>query len=65
MTPGVSMDDTSIAYWQVSADKARKEAKDNLRLVAEKNIEISELREQLREARAEIKRLQNERQSSR
>jgi hypothetical protein len=64
MTPGVSMADPNIAYWQATADKARKEATDNLRMIAEKNIEIAELRQQLREALIEIKRLKNEQRSS-
>jgi hypothetical protein len=59
MTPGVSMADPNIAYWQATADKARNEAKDNLRLVAEKNIEIAELRKELKDAKEEIFRLRS------
>lgn len=59
MTPAVPLDD-NLAYWQATAEKSRKEAKDNLRMIAEKNIEIAELRQQLREALAELKKLRNE-----
>jgi molecular chaperone GrpE (heat shock protein) len=62
------MDDPSIEYYKALALQERKRADDNLRRIAELNNELGELREQLKAAWADIKRLRtealNERQPS-
>ena len=56
----IYLNDTEADYWKKVARQERQKSEDNLRLAAERAIEIAELRQELKAARAEIARLKGE-----